>query len=66
MPVVNGFAVQPRLARAVIVITGHDAAEIRDRALTCGAPAFLGKPLDGRRAGFCDLDSVFCNPSVRR
>jgi FixJ family two-component response regulator len=51
MPVVDGFCVQARLGEAgfqlpVVVITGYDSAEIRARALACGASAFLRKPVD--------------------
>jgi FixJ family two-component response regulator len=51
MPRVNGFAVQARLAETgirlpVVVITGHDAAETRDRALAGGISAYLRKPVD--------------------
>jgi FixJ family two-component response regulator len=48
MPLVNGYSVQPRLAQAVIVITGHDVAETGERALAGGASAFLRQPLDGQ------------------
>ena len=51
MPRVNGFAVQARLAEAgirlpVVVITGHDAPETRDRALAGGVSGYLRKPVD--------------------
>jgi len=51
MPLVNGFEVQTRMAEAgvavpVIVITGHDTEESRDRALGAGAFAYLRKPVD--------------------
>ena len=51
MPRVNGFAVQARLVEAgirlpVVVITGHDAPETRDRALVGGISAYLRKPVD--------------------
>jgi FixJ family two-component response regulator len=51
MPQVNGFAVQARLAAAgsrvpVVIITGHDSAESRERALAGGAAAYLRKPVD--------------------
>lgn len=52
MPEVNGFEVQRQLAErnpgtAVVVITGHDTAEARQRALSLGAAAYLPKPVDG-------------------
>ncbi len=53
MPKVNGFAVQVRLAEGgirlpVVVITGHDSAETRDRALAGGVSAYLRKPVDDK------------------
>ena len=51
MPNVNGFAVLVSLAEAgspvpVVVITGHDSAETRDRVLAGGVSAYLRKPVD--------------------
>jgi len=51
MPLIDGFCVQARLREAgfrlpVVVITGNDSAEFRERALACGASAFLLKPVD--------------------
>jgi FixJ family two-component response regulator len=51
MPLVNGFDVQARLAEAkapvpVVIITGHDSVETRDRALTGRPVAYLRKPVD--------------------
>jgi len=51
MPRVNGFAVLARLAEAgirlpVVVITGHDSNESRERALAGGVSAYLRKPVD--------------------
>jgi FixJ family two-component response regulator len=51
MPHVNGFDVQEALARRalslpVVIITGDDSPESRDRALAQGARAFLRKPVD--------------------
>lgn len=51
MPRVNGFAVQARLAKSgirlpVVVITGHDSSETRERALAGGVSAYLRKPVD--------------------
>jgi FixJ family two-component response regulator len=51
MPQIDGFTVQSRLAEAntglaVVIITGHDTAEARDRALAGGASAYLRKPMD--------------------
>jgi FixJ family two-component response regulator len=51
MPQVDGFAVQARLAETgsrvpVIIITGHDSTESRERALAGGAAAYLRKPVD--------------------
>ena len=51
MPHVNGFAVLASLEEAgsplpVVVITGHDSAETRDRVLAGGVSAYLRKPVD--------------------
>ena len=51
MPKVDGFQVQEWLTRAqlripVIVITGHDTAESKARAMKGGAVAYLRKPVD--------------------
>jgi FixJ family two-component response regulator len=51
MPQIDGFSVQTRLTEAnaglaVIIITGHDTTESRDRALAGGASAYLRKPMD--------------------
>ena len=53
MPCIDGFEVQSRLADArirlsVVIITGHDSAETRERALAGGAAAYLRKPVDGQ------------------
>src|SRR4051812_2168601 len=51
MPVMSGFDIQQRLHDdrkqiPVIVITGQDADESRQRALAAGAIAYLRKPVD--------------------
>lgn len=51
MPFVSGFSVQTCLVEAgdglpVIIITGHDTPETRERALAGGALAYLRKPVD--------------------
>jgi FixJ family two-component response regulator len=51
MPRVNGFAVQTQLVEAgshlpVIVITGHDSPETRERVVAGGVSAYLRKPVD--------------------
>jgi FixJ family two-component response regulator len=51
MPGMSGFEVQNALARErprvpVVVITGHDTAEARNRAQELGAYAYLPKPVD--------------------
>jgi len=51
MPRVNGFAVQAGIIEAkirlpVIVITGHDSPDNRERALAGGVAAYLLKPVD--------------------
>ena len=53
MPRIDGFAVQARLAELgfrlpVVVITGSDSAESRQRALSIDARACLRKPVDGQ------------------
>jgi len=53
MPRVDGFAVQDRLAAAgirlpVVVITGHDSDETRERVRAGGVSAYLRKPVDGQ------------------
>jgi FixJ family two-component response regulator len=53
MPQMNGFAVQAHLAKVraavpVIIITGHDSPNDRDRAMASGASAFLRKPVNDR------------------
>jgi FixJ family two-component response regulator len=50
----NGFAVQTRLAEAgirlpVVVLTGHDTPEARERALSGGAACYLRKPADDQK-----------------
>ena len=50
MPHMNGFHVQALLARKhaalpVIIITGHDLPQARERAMQGGASAFLRKPV---------------------
>jgi len=52
MPEFSGFEVQRQLAERrpevpVVIITGHDTAESRSRALSLGAWAYLAKPVDG-------------------
>ena len=51
MPKVDGFQVQASLAKArisipVIVLTGQDTPESRERAMAGGAAAYLRKPVD--------------------
>jgi len=50
MPQMNGFNVQAHLARKcaalpVIIVTGHDLPDARERAMAGGASAFLRKPV---------------------
>jgi FixJ family two-component response regulator len=50
MPHMNGFHVQAHLARKyaalpVIIFTGHDLPQARERAMQGGASAFLRKPV---------------------
>jgi FixJ family two-component response regulator len=51
MPVINGFEVQSQLAAfsspvPVVIITGHDSTETRDRALEMRPVAYLRKPVN--------------------
>ena len=51
MPIVNGFEVQARLAACntpvpVVILTGHDSNETRDRALAGRPVAYLRKPVN--------------------
>jgi FixJ family two-component response regulator len=53
MPRMSGFDVQARLLELgdrvpVVVITGHDTPEARERAMDGGAAAYLRKPADDR------------------
>lgn len=53
MPRMSGFEVQARLSAnpvpaPVVVITGHDTPENRQRALQTGAKAYLLKPVDAQ------------------
>jgi two-component system, LuxR family, response regulator FixJ len=50
MPHMDGFNVQAQLARKhaalpVIIMTGHDLPQARERAMAGGASAFLRKPV---------------------
>jgi FixJ family two-component response regulator len=47
----NGFEVQARMAQSgvrvpIVVITGHDTPESRQRVMSAGASAYLRKPVD--------------------
>jgi FixJ family two-component response regulator len=51
MPQVNGFEVQASLAQAgarvpVVILTGHDTPEARERVMAQGAKGYLRKPVD--------------------
>jgi FixJ family two-component response regulator len=51
MPHVSGFDVQQALALAdrrlpIVIVTGDDSQESRERALKLGAKAYLRKPVD--------------------
>ena len=53
MPQIDGFNVQASLARnyaalPVIIVTGHDLPNARERAMARGASAFLRKPVPAR------------------
>jgi len=51
MPGLSGFEVQQELIEhhpevPVVILTGHDTAEAKRRALSLGAKAYLAKPVD--------------------
>lgn len=49
MPVMNGFEVQARLAKPgvpVVIMTGHDSTETRERAMSGRPIAYLRKPVN--------------------
>jgi len=51
MPGLSGFEVQQELIDhhpevPVVIVTGHDTAEAKRRALSLGARAYLSKPVD--------------------
>ena len=51
MPGLSGFEVQQELIEhhpdvPVVILTGHDSAEAKRRALSLGAKAYLSKPVD--------------------
>lgn len=53
MPQMDGLEVQTRLATCassvpIVVITGHDSPQSRERAFAQGACAYLRKPIDDR------------------
>ena len=53
MPNVTGFDVQDRMSQSgiripIIVITGHDSAESRERVRALGAAAYLRKPVGAK------------------
>jgi FixJ family two-component response regulator len=65
MPGMSGFEVQAALAKSgwhvpVVVITGHDTPESRQRALDGGATAYLCKPVAGR--ALLDVLLATCRP----
>ena len=64
MPQMDGFNVQASLARKcaalpVIILTGHDLPQDRERAMQGGASAFLRKPVLDRTL----LDAIFAATS---
>jgi FixJ family two-component response regulator len=51
MPGMSGFELQSRVARGensvpIVVVTGHDVPQSRQRVLDAGAVAYLRKPVD--------------------
>ena len=73
MPEMDGFEVQSRLGQGsfrfpVVVITGRDAPEDRERMKGRGVAAFLQKPLDGEAllaAINCATKRIPPNPSPK-
>jgi two-component system, LuxR family, response regulator FixJ len=66
MPHMNGFKVQGHLTRKnaalpVIIITGHDLPDARERAMAGGASAFLRKPV----LDHILLDAIFAATSTK-
>ena len=66
MPQMNGFNVQAQLARKcvalpVIIFSGHDVPNARERAMAGGASAFLRKPVLDRI--LLDAISVATSPA---
>jgi FixJ family two-component response regulator len=64
MPEMNGFEVQERLAQAgvqlpVIIITGHDSPESRERALALGPTLIFASRWTARR---CSMPSPWQPP----
>ena len=60
MPHFNGFDVQARLAETgirlpIVVLTGNDTSEARERAMSGGAMIFLRKPVEDERL----LEAIF-------
>jgi FixJ family two-component response regulator len=69
MPRVTGFDVQARLNESglripVIVITGHDSNESRDRVRALGASAYLRKPVAANALLEAIHDAVGGNPQA--
>jgi FixJ family two-component response regulator len=67
MPHVNGFDVQARLGESstpvpVVIITGHDSVETRDRALAGQPAAYLRKPVNDQTL----LDAIALALSQKR
>ena len=66
MPQMNGFTVQAHLVRKcatlpVIIVTGHDLPNARERAMAGGASAFLRKPVHDRTL----LDAISAATAAR-
>ena len=67
MPDVDGFNVQAHLARKhaalpVIIVTGHDFPNVRERAMAGGASAFLRKPVHERALLDAISEATSCAP----
>jgi FixJ family two-component response regulator len=66
MPVMDGFDVLGRLDRAglrlpIIITTGHDSSEARERAMAARPSAYLRKPVDDRT--LLDAIELACQPA---
>jgi two-component system cell cycle response regulator len=75
MPRLDGYALICRIRAAeqsrirdvpVIVITGADDEQTRERAFACGANDFITKPIDGEQLLACALEQARLDQTARR